>query len=82
MSTEERPIYDRSMTPEERKSSDPAVWEKHRLPAGFINERVNTSDWEGEECVGGVFHGSCWSETSNLLALAEVVPALRAEGLL
>ena len=82
MSTEDRPIYDRKMTAEERQSDDPAVWEKHRLKAGFINERVNTSDWEGENNVGGVFNGSCWCETSNLLALCEVVPALEAENLL
>jgi len=50
--------------------------EIHRLPCGFINERVNMSDWEGDSCIGGVFNGSCWSETSNLLALAEVIPLL------
>ena len=41
-----------------------------------MNERVNMSDWEGVGCIGGVFNGSCWSETSNLLALAEVIPLL------
>ena len=51
--------------------------EKHRMPQGFINERVNMSDWEGNEHIGGVFHGSCWSETSNLLTLAEVIPLLK-----
>ena len=29
------------------------------------------------EHIGGVFHGSCWSETSNLLTLAEVIPLLK-----
>lgn len=39
------------------------------LPAGFINERVNMSDWEGAENVGEVFYGSCWSELTLLLTL-------------
>ena len=45
------------------------------LPQGFINERVNMSDWEGGSRVGAVFYGSCWSETSNLLTLAELTLA-------
>lgn len=63
LSTEERPIYDWEMEPQP-------------MPQGFINERVNMSDWEEPDKVGGVFGGSCWSETSNLLALAEVIPFL------
>ena len=47
-----------------------------QLRSGFICERVNMSDWEGYGCIGGVFNGSCWSETSNLLTLAEVIPLL------
>lgn len=82
LSTDAEPIYDWGLTPEERDSGDPAVLEPHRLPQGFICERVNMSDWETERCVGGVFNGSCWSETSNLLALAEVVPLLERENLL
>lgn len=42
------------------------------LPSGFICERVNMSDWETQRCVGGVFSGSCWPETSLLLTLAEL----------
>ncbi len=42
------------------------------LPNGFICERVNTSDWEGPEKVGGVFNGSCWSETSQMLTYLEI----------
>ena len=49
------------------------------LPEGFICERVNLSDWEEESGVGGVFCGSCWSETSNLLTLAEVVNTVKIE---
>jgi len=61
MSTDERPIYD---------------WEEESrpLPQGFIFERVNMSDWEGYKHIGETFNGSCWSETSNLLTLAEIVP--------
>lgn len=40
------------------------------LPAGWINERVNTSDWDNNR--GGVFYGPCWSETSLLLTAAEL----------
>ena len=42
------------------------------LPPGFINERVNMSDWEGSQNVGEVFCGSCWSEVSNMLHLADL----------
>ena len=82
MSAEDRVIYDWDLSPEERAKNDPEIMEKHRLPSGFMNERVNLSDWEGPECVGGVFNGSCWSETSNLFVLAEVIPAFRQEGIL
>lgn len=58
MSTEQRPVF---------SWSDPPV----AMPEGFINERVNMSDWEGFDKVGGVFGGSCWSETANLLTIAE-----------
>jgi len=44
-----------------------------KMPQGYICERVNMSDWEGEEGVGGNIFGSCWCECSNLLTLAEVV---------
>ena len=82
MSAEDRVIYDWDLSPEERAKNDPEIMGKHRLPSGFMNERVNLSDWEGSECVGGVFNGSCWSETSNLFVLAEVIPAFRQEGIL
>lgn len=79
ISLDEKPIYDWYISPEDRESGDPARMEKHRLPHGFINERVNLSDWENDEHIGGVFHGSCWSETSNLLTLAEVIPLFENE---
>lgn len=42
------------------------------MPAGWVNERVNMSDWEGKDKVGEVFYGSCWSEVSVLLTYAEI----------
>ena len=58
MSTAERPIHSNSDgTP---------------LPPGYICERVNMSDWETPKWVGGVFNGSCWCETSNMLAISEM----------
>ena len=64
MSREDRPIFSWDSPP-------------RKLLPGIICERVNLSDWEGEKGVGGVFDGSCWCETSNLLVLAEVLPLLR-----
>lgn len=40
------------------------------LPPGWINERVNTSDWD--ENIGGVFHGSTWCEVAMLLTALEL----------
>lgn len=46
--------------------------EPKALKPGFICERVNMSDWETEECIGGVFNESCiWCETAGLMILAE-----------
>jgi hypothetical protein len=42
------------------------------LEEGWINERVNMSDWEGEENIGSVFCGSCWSEVSDMLTYGEM----------
>lgn len=78
LSTDEDPIYDWDIDRKLRDSGNPELMEKYRLPQGFINERVNMSDWENTDKIGGVFHGSCWSETSNLLALAEVIPLLQS----
>ncbi len=40
------------------------------LPSGWINERVNTSDWDNN--LGGVFYGSTWSESALLLTWHDV----------
>lgn len=55
LSTPERPILAQDGRP---------------LPSGWINERVNTSDWD--ENVGGVFYGSCWCEVAMLLTALEL----------
>jgi hypothetical protein len=39
---------------------------------GWINERVNMTDWEGKEQVGGIFHGNTWAEVSAMLTVAEI----------
>lgn len=46
--------------------------DKTYLPTGYINERVQTSDWEGKETVGGFLNGSNWPEVSMLLTYAEI----------
>ncbi len=44
-----------------------------RLRSGWINERVNLSDWEVPYIpVGGIFEGSCWPEVSLMLTWIEV----------
>jgi hypothetical protein len=37
---------------------------------GWMNERVNTSDWL--EPIGEIFHGSCWCEVSMMLTCMEI----------
>jgi len=40
------------------------------MPSGWINERVNLSDWDNN--IGGIFRGSCWCEVSCMLTYAEI----------
>jgi len=82
LSTEERPLYDWGITEEEREGGDEELIKQHRLLPGVMCERVNMSDWESYRGVGGVFNGNCWCETSNIMALAEVVPVMKADGVL
>ena len=44
-----------------------------RLLDGYICERVNTSDWEMQPYIGGVFNVSCWCETSLILSFVELM---------
>lgn len=75
MSTEARPIRAWDVPKDAALLGEGAqTVERETLPAGYICERVNLSDWEGPRCVGGVFNGSCWCETSNLLVLADLAP--------
>lgn len=77
MSTDERPIYSWDVPKDASLLKDDSIKaEREKLPQGYICERVNMSDWESKRCIGGVFNGSCWAETSNLLALAETIPLL------
>lgn len=39
---------------------------------GWINERVNLSDWEGRENIGNVFHGNTWAQVSAMLTVAQI----------
>lgn len=55
LSREDRPIF----TPDGRP-----------LPSGWINERLNTSDWDDN--LGGVFYGSTWAEVSLMLTCMEI----------
>lgn len=72
MSTKERPVYSWDVPKDATsKGLNHVKVPPEKLPAGYICERVNMSDWETSRCIGGVFNGSCWSEVSNLLVLAE-----------
>lgn len=43
-----------------------------RLHSGWINERVNLSDWEGKDNVGNLFHGNTWAQVSAMLTVTEI----------
>ena len=49
-------------------------WDKHpvELPPGWMCERVNICDWEGNNKVGEVFNASCWCEISSMLTIIEI----------
>ena len=51
----------------DRPVGDPAV-----MKPGYISERVNLSDWEGRQNVGGNLFGSCWPEVSLMLTTVEL----------
>jgi hypothetical protein len=44
----------------------------HMMQPGWMCERVNLSDWEGAEGVGGKLFGSCWAEVSLMLTTMEI----------
>jgi len=43
-----------------------------KLHSGWVNERVNLSDWEGKDRIGGIFNGNTWAQTSAMLTAAEI----------
>lgn len=42
------------------------------LHSGWINERVNLSDWEGKDNIGNVFDGNTWAQVAAMLTVAEI----------
>jgi len=42
------------------------------MKPGFMCERVNFSDWEGVDNIGGMLFGSCWCEVSLALTTVEL----------
>ena len=42
------------------------------LHPGWVNERVNLSDWEGKENVGNIFHGNTWVQVAAMQTVAEI----------
>ena len=57
VSLEERPVY---------------TLAGRYLPTGYMNERVQTSDWEGKTTIGEFLCGSNWPEVCVLLTYVEV----------
>ncbi|MBI3987361.1 MAG: hypothetical protein HY343_10595, partial [Lentisphaerae bacterium] len=51
----------------DRPVGEPAV-----MKPGWMCERVNFSDWEGRDNVGGNLFGSCWPEVSLMLTTVEL----------
>jgi hypothetical protein len=39
---------------------------------GWINERVNLSDWEGKEGIGDIFHGNTWAQVAAMLTVTQI----------
>lgn len=51
---------------------DYQVGDRTTAKPGWICERVNFSDWEGYENIGGNIFGSCWPEVSLALTVMEL----------
>jgi len=58
--------------PQYLSRADRPVGEPPRMRPGYMCERVNFSDWEGRDNIGGSLFGSCWPEVSLLLTVAEL----------
>ena len=68
VSTREKPIYAKMSAYEGETLDDAQI-----LPEGYICERVNMSDWEGNMGVGNVFLASCWCESSLMLTFSDLI---------
>lgn len=66
LSREDRPIEGLRRIP----GGGPDDTELVPMPAGWMNERVEMSDWW--EPVGEIFYGSCWCEVSAMMTFVEV----------
>lgn len=52
--------------------TDKQIGDPEKMHPGYICERVNFSDWEGRENIGGQLFGSCWSEVALMLTTIEL----------
>ncbi|MCC5843449.1 MAG: hypothetical protein JJU05_04280 [Verrucomicrobia bacterium] len=66
MSREDRPI------PWKIPYNPPESPDIRHLKPGWMCERVNVTQWGGDERIGEVFYYSCWSEVSLALTCAEL----------
>lgn len=62
ISTDDRPIFT-------------GAWDNppKQQMSGAICERVNTSDWEGDERIGGIFYASCWCASAYVMTVADLM---------
>lgn len=51
---------------------DKQVGPPEHMKTGYVCERVNFSDWEDVDNIGGSLFGSCWPEVSMLLTSVEL----------
>jgi hypothetical protein len=58
--------------PQYLSRADRPVGTPPAMRPGYLCERVNFSDWEGRDNVGGCLFGSCWPEVSLLLTATEL----------
>jgi hypothetical protein len=52
--------------------ADRPVGDPRIMKPGWMCERVNFSDWEGRDNIGGSLFGSCWCEVSLMLTTVEL----------
>jgi hypothetical protein len=58
--------------------ADRPVGDPHIMLPGWMCERVNFSDWESRDNIGGSLFGSCWCEVSLMLTTVEL-PGIYAQ---